>query len=345
MRLSIRSPWAVLASGLIAALMLLPFWPAIVLAVWSGVGLRRFMRPLARVLGERHRAAAAITVLGIVAVLAPLIALGLAAAADAELLVERLLSSPEVRSFVSSLVSSGSGGGETPSLGELLSSHGGSMLAVLRTITGVAVTILLNFLVFAFATYAVLAEGPELWAWLERYGPLDPPDLRRLGAAFLETGHGVVVGVLGAGLLQAVAATALFYALDVPRVLVLGFLTLAASIVPAVGTALVWVPVAAGLAAVGRTEAAIVMALAGTFVIGTIDNLLRPYLARRANLALPSYMVLFTMLGGLIIAGPWGFVLGPLLMRLAKEVWLIASERRAPPGPVPGDDAARADQA
>lgn len=326
MRLSIRSPWAVLVSGLLASLMLWPFWPAIVLAIWAGAGLRRFLRPLARVLGERHRAAAALTALGIAVALAPLIALGLAAASDAQLMIDRLLHSDEVRGFLARLVSPG--GGETPSLADLVSSHTGPVLAALRSIADVTVTISLNFLVFVFATYAVLAEGPNLWSWLEEHGPIAPNDLRRLGSAFLETGHGVVVGVVGAGVLQALVATVFFFALDVPRAIVLGFLTLAASIVPAVGTALVWIPVAAGLAAVGRTEAAFVMAAAGVFLISTIDNLLRPYIAQRARLALPSYMVMFTMLGGLIVAGPWGFVLGPLLMRLAKEVWLIASERR-----------------
>jgi predicted PurR-regulated permease PerM len=129
-------------------------------------------------------------------------------------------------------------------------------------------------------------------------------------------------------LIQSLVATAAYLILGVPSALALGMLTLLFSVVPAVGTAMVWAPVAAGLALTGRTGAAIALAIVGVAVISTVDNLVRPYLARRGKLRLPTWIVLVSMFGGVELIGGWGLLLGPLAMRLAEEALLIrASER------------------
>src|SRR6185436_10017871 len=87
----------------------------------------------------------------------------------------------------------------------------------------------------------------------------------------------------------------------------------------------VWVPVTAGLALTGRTGAAIALGVVGVGLIGTVDNVARPYLARRGQLQLPTWVVLFAMFGGIELIGGWGLLLGPLALRLAKEALLIHS--------------------
>jgi predicted PurR-regulated permease PerM len=114
----------------------------------------------------------------------------------------------------------------------------------------------------------------------------------------------------------------------VPEPFVLGLMTLMASVLPSVGTALVWVPVTIGLALTGRTEAAIGMGVIGVAVIGSIDNLVRPLLARWGQLALPSYLIMVSMFGGIALVGASGVVLGPLVLRLAKEALVMAREER-----------------
>ena len=126
--------------------------------------------------------------------------------------------------------------------------------------------------------------------------------------------------------MQGVLATITYVALGVPRALVLGMLTCVASLIPSVGTALVWVPVAGGLALAGRTAPAVVMALVGVFVIGTVDNFLRPVFARFGKLELPTFVLLTSIFGGLAIFGTWGVILGPLFARLAKEALVLARE-------------------
>jgi predicted PurR-regulated permease PerM len=106
--------------------------------------------------------------------------------------------------------------------------------------------------------------------------------------------------------------------------LVLGLLTCIASLIPSVGTALVWVPIAVGLALAGKTVSAAVLAAVGVFVIGTVDNVLRPVFARFGKLDLSSFALLVSIFGGLAIFGTGGLILGPLFVRLAKEALMIA---------------------
>ena len=127
-------------------------------------------------------------------------------------------------------------------------------------------------------------------------------------------------------------AVAAFLSLGVPRALTLGLLTGVAALVPMFGPALVWVPVATGLALAGRTGAAAILAGVGMLVIGSVDNIARPVFARYAHLELPTVVLIVSMFGGISVMGPAGLVLGPLLVRLAIEalrIWRDVQLRRA----------------
>ncbi|HEU4534110.1 MAG TPA: AI-2E family transporter, partial [Polyangiaceae bacterium] len=95
------------------------------------------------------------------------------------------------------------------------------------------------------------------------------------------------------------------------------------------GTALVWVPVAAGLALAGRKVPAIILAVVGTVVISSLDNVLRPLLSRFGELHMPGFVLLTAMFGGLSVFGTWGLILGPLIVRMLMEVLAILREEGA----------------
>jgi predicted PurR-regulated permease PerM len=180
--------------------------------------------------------------------------------------------------------------------------------------------------ILLFGVYAILVDGKQWYTWADEHSPIGSRALRRMADAFTETGRGLAFGMVGAGLLQALAATAAFVVLEVPQALALGLLTLMFSIVPLFGTALVWVPVAVGLAMTGRVAAGIGLGVYGVLVIGTIDNLARPYLASRGKLQLSTFMVLVSMFGAVELFGGWGIIYGPLLVRLAKEALEVRTE-------------------
>lgn len=314
-----------------AVLVLAAFWPWLVLATWIGVLARRLVPALARLTGRRQRALAAFTVLLLSSLLIPIGFLLAALIGESVTLVERLSTSDRARAVFETLVSNeSSSSGSTNGLVDLVAAHSERAWDVLRAVTRVATQTVLGVVVFIAGTYVVMVDGPALLAWLENHLPIAPRAFRRMANAFMETGRALLFGVIGAGSAQAALATAAYVVLDVPRPFVLGFLTLFASVVPAIGTAFVWGPVAIGLALTGRIDAAIGLGIYGIVAIGTVDNVARPWLARWAELKLHGYLIMVAMFGGISLVGPQGLLLGPLALRLAKEALLIAREERDP---------------
>jgi predicted PurR-regulated permease PerM len=212
------------------------------------------------------------------------------------------------------------------SVGQLIVRQGDRAWGILKLVLAGAAQMVIGLFVLVAGIYSLLIEGGRWYAWAEEHAPMGPKAVRRFAEAFNETGRGLMVGIGGAGLLQAIAATLAFVFLDVPQALALGLLTLVFSIVPAIGTAIVWIPVAAGLAITGRLTAGIGLAIYGIVVIGSIDNLARPWLTRYGKLQLPGFVVLVSMFGAVEVFGAWGILFGPLIVRLAKEALEIRRE-------------------
>jgi predicted PurR-regulated permease PerM len=97
------------------------------------------------------------------------------------------------------------------------------------------------------------------------------------------------------------------------------------STVPGIGAALVWVPAVGYLAVVGRTVPAVLMALWFAGVVGSVDNLLRPSLIGK-DTKMPDLLILLGTLGGIVLFGPIGFLLGPIVTALFLTVWEIYGE-------------------
>lgn len=92
------------------------------------------------------------------------------------------------------------------------------------------------------------------------------------------------------------------------------------SLLPAVGAGLIWVPVALYFLAVGAIWQGIVLAAFGIFVIGLVDNVLRPILVGK-DTKMPDYVVLISTLGGMSLFGLTGFVIGPTVAALFMACW------------------------
>lgn len=324
---------ALCAAGLV---MLAPCVPYMVLAVWMGHYARRVYVPVRKVFRGRRGMAATVTVLLFVAVLLPLAAIIASLVVDAIAFIHSLLQSDQTRQILEQLATGDVPGATRPEDGFSLSSivslvmhQGDRAWAIAKQVAGAAAHVLIGLLILVSGIYGVLVEGRGWYAWIERHAPFDAATTRRFALAFEETGRGLAFGILGAGFVQSVVATIAYVVLDVPAALPLGLITLVFSVIPAIGTALVWAPVAAGLALSGRIEAAIALGVIGVAVISTVDNLARPYLARLGQLQLPTWVVLVAMFGGIEVIGGWGLIMGPLLVRLAKEGVLVASAAKS----------------
>jgi predicted PurR-regulated permease PerM len=332
--------WIVALLCLGAAVLLMPFAPWVVVGVWLGLYAERVYQPMIKVFAGRRAISATVTVLLFVILLLPIAAMIGSLVIDAIALVQNLLESKQGHTILERLARGDAPVGSAAtehalvtkeSIVDLLRAQGGRAWAVFSQVAGVAAHAVVGMLIMVSGMYGVLVEGRTWYSWAEKHAPIPSDALHRFAAAFVETGRGVAYGVVGAGLLQAIVATAAYLIIGVPSALALGMLTLIFSVIPAIGTAIVWVPVAAGLALTGREGAALALAIVGVAVIGSIDNLARPLLTRRGQLQLPSYIVLIAMFGGVELLGGWGLIMGPLIVRLAKEAILIRSEAVANP--------------
>lgn len=321
---------------LAAALAFVPMWASLVLAAWVAGISRPLLERIAKATGGRERAAGVLVVALLMLMLVPIAGALLFLVRDAIGLAQSLLHSPDSKNALIAIANGGekSNAETTGELLDLVKSparifalvqdYGAQAAGIASQVAGAAGSALLGFFVFVYAVYVFLVDGPTRYEWFEQHAPLERHQVRRLAAAFRETGRGLFVGVGLTGLAQGVVATVTYLTLGVRRALVLGLLTCIASLIPSVGTALVWVPVAVGLALAGKTVAAAVMVGVGVLVIGTVDNLLRPVFARFGNLDLSSFALLVSIFGGLAMFGTGGLVLGPLFVRLAKEALMIA---------------------
>lgn len=297
-------------SALLTAIVALPWAGVIVLSVWFGRLARPVMLRLAAVLGGRRTAAALVTLLAMILVVTPIVVVIAVSSATAMDLFQRL----QHTSF---------GGPLLDDVGR--SAKEGAVRAAQEIGRG-ASRVLLGVALFVVGAFTCLVDGERAWEWIGSRSPLRPATRDRLAAAFHECGSGLLVGLLLTALLQGTVATGVYLVLGVPHAVVLGGLTFLGAFVPLIGTASVWGPVAAGLFLSGRHGAAAGLVALGLLVIGTVDNLMRPYFARFGRLDLPMWVVALSMFGGLHLLGFQGLILGPVIVRLTVELLAIESE-------------------
>ncbi len=100
-----------------------------------------------------------------------------------------------------------------------------------------------------------------------------------------------------------------------------------AAVVGVLGAFIVWIPAALFLALEGNWDKALILAVWGMMVIGTIDNLLRPILVAN-RLKLHTVLAFLSVVGGLILFGPAGLVLGPVALTVTMALLEIMRDRR-----------------
>ena len=116
-----------------------------------------------------------------------------------------------------------------------------------------------------------------------------------------------------------------FWVAGVPGAAFWGMVMVVFSILPAIGSAFVWVPAVVYLFISGETLPAILLLIWCAVVVGSIDNLLRPLLIGK-NAKMSDLLILLSTLGGIALFGAVGFVVGPIVAALFVSVWQIYGE-------------------
>jgi predicted PurR-regulated permease PerM len=176
-------------------------------------------------------------------------------------------------------------------------------------------TALSQFLLFFVALYFLIADGPKLVEWLKMMLPLPDGKAAVLFKYFRTVTTSVVVSTLATSGVQATLALVGYLVAGVPSAVFFAVLTFFTSFVPAVGTMLVWLPLAALKLGNGHVASGVFLVAWGVLVVGMADNFVKPVLIRR-GVSFPVGLVFFALIGGLAAFGPMGLVAGPLTLAL-----------------------------
>jgi predicted PurR-regulated permease PerM len=138
-----------------------------------------------------------------------------------------------------------------------------------------------------------------------------------------------IYGNVLTSVIQGALGGTMFWILGIPAALLWAVVMFFLSLVPNLGSFLVWAPAAAWLAFSGSWTKAIVLSIWGVGVVGSIDNFLYPFLVGR-DVRIHTLLLFLSLAGGVILFGPSGLVLGPVVIALGLGLIDVLRERTRP---------------
>ena len=210
----------------------------------------------------------------------------------------------------------------------LLTQSGQLITTQLLGVGQVTLDFIVSFFVMLYVLFFLLRDGVTLSQRIGKAVPLQEHHTRRLFDQFVIVVRATVKGNIVVALIQGALGGAAFWVLGLPGALLWAALMAILSLLPAVGAALVWGPVALYYLATGALVPAIGLTVWGVLVIGLVDNILRPLLVGK-DTRMPDYLVLVTTIGGIAVFGLNGFVIGPVIAAMFLVAWdLLTTARR-----------------
>ena len=204
--------------------------------------------------------------------------------------------------------------------GELLAGVSAFMFAALSATTRATAMFVFHLVILLYTMYFFLTGGPGLLAGVVGYLPLNEADKQRMLDQFVSVTRATLKGTILIGIAQGTLGGLAFFAAGLDGAVFWGTVMTVLSIIPGIGSALIWLPASILLMATGDVWRGIGLAAFGGLVIGSVDNLLRPMLVGR-DTQMHELMIFFSTLGGLMMFGVMGFIVGPILAALFVTVW------------------------
>ncbi len=191
---------------------------------------------------------------------------------------------------------------------------------------------LVSFGVMLYLMFFMLRDGATLSKTVREAIPLARSRSHYLLNKFTIVTRATIKGNVIVASVQGALGGIAFALLGVQGAVLWGVLMAFLSLVPAIGGALIWVPVALYLLAIGSPWKALALTVFCVLVVGLVDNILRPILIGKET-KMPDYVVLLSTLGGIALFGINGFVIGPVIAALFMTAWTIFNEPEEEPTP------------
>ncbi len=313
------------------------FWAAVFALLFQGMH-GRLLRAFR---GRRAAAALAATLATVLFVVLPLAAVLTALARQALLLYQGLASGEiSVQAAIDAIERF------VPPVADLLARYGVDVdqlrvsmqemaAGITQSIAGWALAagqnVLLLAILFGLMLYLLFfffRDGDRIVTGVMRVLPLGEDRKQRLLRKFAEVARATVKGTLIIAVAQGGLGAVLFAIVGVRTAVFWGAIMAVLSLLPALGAGLVWLPAAVIFFVGGHVWQGLLVVLGGVFVIGLVDNLLRPIVVGR-DTKTPDYIVLLSTLGGIAAFGLAGFVAGPVIAALFLVLWDMFGEEYA----------------
>lgn len=183
------------------------------------------------------------------------------------------------------------------------------------TIVAALGELLFQLAMMTTALFFFLAQGDEAVGWIEQVSPLGNARTREILVELKKVSYALVMSMLVTAAAQSIVALIGYLIAGVPVPIFFTALTFVIAFIPALGAAIVCQFAALLLVATGHTYAALFLSLWGAFVVGLVDNLIKPYLIK-SEIKLPGAVVFFALIGGLVAFGGVGVLIGPIAAAL-----------------------------
>ena len=194
----------------------------------------------------------------------------------------------------------------------------------------------IGFCLIFYLLFFFLRDRRAALQALRSLSPLDDAEMDRLFGRIGDTIHATIYGTLVVACVQGLLGGLMFWWLGLPAPLLWGAVMALLAVVPVFGAFVIWIPAALFLALEGSWSKAVILALWGVIVVGTIDNLLCPILVGK-RLKQHTVLAFISLVGGLILFGPAGLILGPVVLTITMvllEIWTrrttAGSRKRVP---------------
>ena len=204
--------------------------------------------------------------------------------------------------------------------GEMVGAVSNRIVGVLSQATLGTANFLFMAFVFLYTMYFFQMDGDKLIRKILYYLPLNSDDENLMLDKFTSVTRATLKGTMVIGVLQGGLAGIAFAVVGFENVVFWGTVMAVLSVIPSIGSALVWFPAAVILIMQGEVGPGVGLIVFCGLVVGSLDNLLRPILVGK-DTRMHELMIFFSTLGGIFMFGITGIFIGPLIASLFITVW------------------------
>lgn len=206
--------------------------------------------------------------------------------------------------------------------GELVGAVGNFMVNSLSTATKGTVQFIFHFFLLFYSMFFFYIDGGKILDRVLTYIPLPHADEARMVDRFVSVARATLKGTVVIGVVQGGLAGVALAMAGIQGAVFWGTVMVVLSVIPGLGTAVVWLPAAIYLIIAGETVTGVALIIFCAVVVGSADNFLRPVLVGK-DTQMHELLILLSTLGGLLFFGVMGFIIGPILGALFITVWDI----------------------